>query len=96
MAWTEITRAQYGRDDLGYASDPRDAGEGALIAPLMLTTHQFRFIAQNRQSPVQGCGRHAQILAHAAYDALPVWRLKTDGGMPSQRLNARRKLATSL
>ena len=95
MAWTEITRPQYGRDDLGYASDPRDAG-WPLIAPLILTTHQFQFIAQNRQSSVQGCGRHGQILAHAAYDALPVWRLKTDGGMPSQRLNARRKLATSL
>lgn len=95
MAWTGITRAQYGRDDLGYASDPRDAG-WPLIASLMLTTHQFRFIAQNRQNPVQGCGRPAQVLAHAAYDALPVWRLKTEGGMPSQRLNARRKLATSL
>ncbi|AOX19802.1 IS5 family transposase [Kozakia baliensis] len=34
MAWTEITRAQYRRDDLEYASDLRDA-EWALIAPLM-------------------------------------------------------------
>ena len=34
MAWTEITRAQYQRDDLEYASDLRDA-EWALIAPLM-------------------------------------------------------------
>ncbi|NHO34465.1 IS5/IS1182 family transposase, partial [Acetobacter sp. LMG 1636] len=31
MAWTEITRAQYQRDDLEYASDLRDA-EWALIA----------------------------------------------------------------
>ncbi|GCE90539.1 hypothetical protein MSKU15_2140 [Komagataeibacter diospyri] len=34
MFWTEITRAQYQRDDLEYASDLRDA-EWALIAPLM-------------------------------------------------------------
>ncbi|WP_458136637.1 IS5 family transposase [Komagataeibacter sp. NFXK3] len=34
MAWTEITRAQYRRDDLKYASDLCDA-EWALIAPLM-------------------------------------------------------------
>ncbi|GBR48345.1 transposase [Neokomagataea tanensis NBRC 106556] len=34
MAWTEITRAQYRRDDLDYASDLRDA-EWNLIAPLM-------------------------------------------------------------
>ena len=34
MAWTEITRAQYRRDDLEYASDLR-AAEWALIAPLM-------------------------------------------------------------
>lgn len=34
MAWTEITRAQYRRDDLEYASDLRDA-EWKLIAPLM-------------------------------------------------------------
>ena len=34
MAWTEITRAQYRRDDLEYASDLRDR-EWALIAPLM-------------------------------------------------------------
>ena len=34
MAWTEITRAQYQRDDLEYASDLRDA-EWALIAPLI-------------------------------------------------------------
>ena len=30
MAWTEITRAQYRRDDLEYASDLHDA-EWALI-----------------------------------------------------------------
>lgn len=29
MAWTEITRAQYRRDDLEYASDLRDARVGA-------------------------------------------------------------------
>ncbi|QBL94379.1 IS5 family transposase ISGdi3 [Komagataeibacter saccharivorans] len=34
MVWTEITRAQYQRDDLEYASDLRDA-EWALVAPLM-------------------------------------------------------------
>jgi transposase len=34
MTWTEITRAQYCRDDLEYASDLRDR-EWALIAPLM-------------------------------------------------------------
>ncbi|MFT8819093.1 MAG: IS5 family transposase, partial [Komagataeibacter saccharivorans] len=34
MAWTEITRARYQRDNLKYASDLRDA-EWALIAPLM-------------------------------------------------------------
>ena len=34
MTWTEITRAQYQRDDLNYASDLRDA-QWALIAPLM-------------------------------------------------------------
>lgn len=34
MAWTEITRAQYRRDDLEYASDLRDT-EWKLIAPLM-------------------------------------------------------------
>ncbi len=34
MAWTEITRAQYRRGDLEYASDLRDA-EWALIASLM-------------------------------------------------------------
>lgn len=34
MTWTEITRAQYRRDDLEYASDLRDR-EWALIAPLM-------------------------------------------------------------
>ncbi|GBR26798.1 transposase [Komagataeibacter nataicola NRIC 0616] len=34
MAWTEITRAQYQRDDLEYAGDLRDA-EWALIAPPM-------------------------------------------------------------
>jgi putative transposase len=34
MPWTEITREQYRRDDLRYASDTRDE-EWALIAPLM-------------------------------------------------------------
>lgn len=34
MAWTEITRAQYRRDDLEYASDLRNA-EWKLIEPLM-------------------------------------------------------------
>lgn len=34
MPWTEITRAQYRRDGLRYASDTRDA-EWAVIAPLM-------------------------------------------------------------
>ena len=34
MAWTEITRRQYRRDDLTYASDLRDR-EWALLAPLM-------------------------------------------------------------
>lgn len=34
MGWTEITRAQYRRDDLEYASDLRDA-EWQLITPLM-------------------------------------------------------------
>lgn len=34
VAWTEITRAQYRRDDLEYASDLRDA-EWVLIEPLM-------------------------------------------------------------
>ena len=34
MTWTEITRTQYCRDDLEYASDLRDR-EWALIAPLM-------------------------------------------------------------
>ncbi len=34
MCWTEITRAQYRRDGLGYASDMTDA-EWELIEPLM-------------------------------------------------------------
>lgn len=34
MAWTEITRRQYRRDDLAYASDLRDR-EWALLVPLM-------------------------------------------------------------
>ena len=34
MVWTEITRAQYRRDDLRYASDLTDA-EFAVIAPLL-------------------------------------------------------------
>jgi putative transposase len=34
MSWTEITREQYRRDDLRYASDTRDE-EWALLAPLM-------------------------------------------------------------
>lgn len=34
MPWTEITRAQYRRDGLRYASDTKDA-EWAVIAPLM-------------------------------------------------------------
>lgn len=37
MPWTEITRAQYRRDDLRYASDLRDA-EWALIEPFMPMT----------------------------------------------------------
>ena len=49
MAWTEITRAQYQRDDLEYASDLRDA-EWALIASLLpekkrLTDHDVRICA---------------------------------------------------
>src|SRR5258708_18788098 len=34
MAWTEITREQYRRDELRYASDTR-AGEWAQIAPFL-------------------------------------------------------------
>jgi putative transposase len=34
MAWTEITRAQYGRDELRYATDMTDA-EWALVCPLL-------------------------------------------------------------
>ncbi len=34
MSWTEITRAQYRRDDLRYASDTTDA-EWGLLAPLL-------------------------------------------------------------
>ncbi len=34
MPWTEITRARYQRDGLGFASDTTEA-EWALLAPMM-------------------------------------------------------------
>ena len=34
MSWTEITRPQYRRDDLRYASDLRD-GEWLMLSPLL-------------------------------------------------------------
>jgi putative transposase len=40
MAWTEITRAQYRRDGLRYASDTTDA-EWAVMAPLMPPTRRL-------------------------------------------------------
>jgi len=40
MPWTEITRPQYRRDDLRYASDLRDA-EWELIAPFMPAEHRL-------------------------------------------------------
>lgn len=40
MAWTEITRHQYRRDDLAYASDIRDR-EWALLVPLMPPKKQY-------------------------------------------------------
>jgi Putative transposase of IS4/5 family (DUF4096) len=40
MPWTEITRPQYRRDDLRYASDLRDP-EWELIAPFMPAEHRL-------------------------------------------------------
>lgn len=55
MPWTEITRAQYRRDGLRYASDTRDA-EWAVIAPLM--------------PPARRLGRPRQADLRAVVDAI--------------------------
>ena len=53
--WTEITRPQYRRDGLRYASDTTD-GEWAVIAALMPPPHKGR--GRRRTTPLRGGERH--------------------------------------
>src|SRR3546814_12258381 len=55
MAWTEITRAQYRRDGLRYASDATDA-EWAVISPLI--------------PPARRLGRPRRTALRAVVDAI--------------------------
>jgi transposase len=56
MSWTEITRTQYRRDGLRYASDTTDE-ELALIDPHMATPHLRRW---------RLCGRETRAITGAA------------------------------
>ncbi|QIP36692.1 transposase [Komagataeibacter rhaeticus] len=69
MAWTEITRAQYRRDDLEYASDLRDA-EWALIAPLIADLIPEHTRAHANLMPPAAPKRRGRPPKHGAIDHL--------------------------
>jgi len=85
MAWAEITRAQYQRDKLEYASDLRDA-EWALIAPLMpewkrLERPDVRICAASLSRPHDRAGLFLPLYprgtmeSHESYRGYPKFRV---------------------